>query len=364
MLSEFLRTGPEVLEFQDQIDQYRKHFYEKSNGFQLPPVEYLGSFKKYGQNIKDSEEALFVSIPIKNQEDIIISVITTLIKNTKQFFTIGLLFDNCTDSSESICREFLKSNFEKFDNLIQVHFIKSNGELFEATCENILFLFCKADYFVSLQADIFLKDATFFDRGIKFFNEIPKLFAISGRAVVPFGDISKLHEIVSLFLKYYRKIIEILKLNSGHRILGPYVYGLKYFGDISDPPKTKMDFTSREFQKIYFGEAVIRGPIIWKSDLFEFFSGFNDISYVLGRDECDLCFRASNNGFIVGYIPSLSYSFKEMGTSRKIRTPDVQNHLIEREKIAKENPGELTLLWKNSRGIKSGKVSKLETKLL
>jgi GT2 family glycosyltransferase len=166
-----------------------------------------------------------------------------------------------------------------------------------------------------------------------------------------------------LFLKYYRKIIEILKLKSGHRILGPYAYGLKYFGDISDPPKTKMDFTSREFQKIYFGEAVIRGPIIWKSDLFEFFSGFNDISYVLGRDECDLCFRASNNGFIVGYIPSLSYSFKEMGTSRKIRTPDVQNDLIKREKIAKENPGELTLFWKNSRGIKSCKVSKLQNKV-
>ena len=345
MLYEFLESGDEISKFQELIESYRIDFQNRSKGFELPNINYIGCFQKTVKNNESLDSKIFVSIPVKNQAQIIISVITTLIENTNQTFTIGLLFDNCDDESERVCRDFFKANFRNFEKLSQVLFIRSLGDLFEATCENILLLFCSSPYFVSMQADIYLADKSFFERSLKGFDKVPNLFALSGRAVILLKQKSIFYRIIlSLYVGLCR-VIELLRLKMKQKILGPYFRGLKYFGDISDPPKTRMNFNSREFQTIFLGEAVIRGPIIWRSEIIKHLSGFNDVAHVLGRDECDMSLRASNIGYVVGYLPTLSYSYKEMGTSRKKRTVEVQKQLSDREKIAAQNPSDLSLFW-------------------
>jgi hypothetical protein len=348
MSHEFSESNDEISKFQAQINWYRKNFYSRSRGFELPQIDYIGSFQKPRQDNNISEPEFFVSIPIKNQDQIIVSIIITLIENTNYPFALGLLFDNCDDESEKVCRDFFTFNFDSFKNLSQVHFIRSYGELFESTCENILLLLCKSPFFVSMQADIFLTDKTFFDRSLKGFDLVPNLFALSGRAVIRLRDKSRMYRSISRLFSILRRSVEFLSLKKNLRKLGPYVYGLNYFGDISDPPKSTMNFTVKEFQTIFLGEAVIRGPIIWRSKILKQLSGFNDLAHVLGRDECDLCLRAINRGFVVGYIPSRSYSYKKMGTSRKTRTPEVQLQLFKREKLGTENPSDLSLLWSGS----------------
>lgn len=345
MLSEFLETSGEKSKRQELIELYRSNFQNRSSGFELPNINYIGCFQKNGRNNENLDSQFFVSIPVKNQAQIIISVITTLIENTNQTFTIGLLFDNCDDESEQVCKDFFKANFRNFEKLSQVFFIRSLGDLFEATCENILLLFCKSPYFVSMQSDIYLADNSFFERSLKGFNKVPNLFALSGRAIIRLKHNSKFYRTTSALVVGLRRLIEILKLKRKQKILGPYFRGLNYFGDISDPPKTRMNFNSRELQTIFLGEAVIRGPIIWRSEIIKQLSGFNDVAHVLGRDECDMSLRAINRGYVVGYLPTSSYSYKEMGTSRKERTIEVQKQLSDREKVAKQNPSDLSLLW-------------------
>lgn len=345
MLYEFLESGDENSKFQALIELYRSEFRNRSGGFELPSVNYIGCMSKNGKNNENLDSQIFVSIPVKNQAQIIISVITTLIENTDHPFTIGLLFDNCDDQSERVSIDFFKANFRNFEKLSQVLFIRSQGDLFEATCENILLLFCESPYFVSMQADIYLADNSFFERSLKGFDKLPNLFALSGRAITLLDHKSNITtKILSLFVGFSR-LIEVLKLKKNLKILGPYFPGLKYFGDVSDPPKTRMKFNSREFQTIFLGESVIRGPVIWRTEVLKHLSGFNDVAHVLGRDECDISLRAINSGYVVGYLPTLSYSYKEMGTSRKKRTVEVQKQLSDREKIAEQNPSNLTLYW-------------------
>jgi GT2 family glycosyltransferase len=96
---------------------------------------------------------------------------------------------------------------------------------------------------------------------------------------------------------------------------------------------------------LYLGEAIIRGPIIWSSKIFCRLGGFNDISYFLGRDDCDLCLRASRNGYLVGYLPSTSFSIPSDGTTRKAITNEVATAMQVRTQISNSNPGELYKLW-------------------
>jgi hypothetical protein len=115
MLSEFLVSGDEKSKSQELIELYRSNFTNRSNGFELPNINYIGCFQKTGNNNESLDSQFFVSIPVKNQAKIIISVITTLIENTNQPFTIGLLFDNCDDESEQVCKDFFKANFRNFE---------------------------------------------------------------------------------------------------------------------------------------------------------------------------------------------------------------------------------------------------------
>lgn len=334
--------------YQGLIDAYRQNFTLRSKGFILPPIKYVGNFQsKIGSHISPREK-VFVAIAVKNQANLIVSIVDSLCKHINVDFQIGLLFDNCQDKSETQCLEYFENMFEEFENLTKVHFIRSDGELFEATCENILSLYCEADFFMSLQADMFFKDYTFVARCLKFFSDVPNLFAISGRAIVRLSLDSKVSQAKKLISKITRRILALVKHGANYEVLGPYLKNLDYFGDVAHPPYSKMNFTRKEFEKVFFGESVIRGPIIWKSEIYKKLNGLDDLGHVLGRDECDLCFRAGKSGYIVGYLPCLCFSFPEMGTSRKARNLNSVKALQQREKLAAENPSDLSNFWTRS----------------
>jgi GT2 family glycosyltransferase len=106
-----------------------------------------------------------------------------------------------------------------------------------------------------------------------------------------------------------------------------------------------MVYSRNQYKKIYFGEAVIRGPIIWRADYFKRLGGFDDVSYYLGRDDCDLSFRGQRSGFSVGYTPINAHSIASEGTSRKPRSIKTLVNLKKREILAEKFRGELRCYW-------------------
>jgi len=345
MISQIVSDFADLNTMQLKIDGYRDVFFRQSGGFHLPEVRYLGKFEKTQPQNQFKDNHIYISIPIKNQEEIIVKVLKTLFQNTKHNLVIGLLFDNCTDKSLSNVTKFLNSEFLKFSNVITIYLVKSSDELFEATCENILFQFCESDYFLSLQSDIFFEDPTFIARSLTAFNKLPNLFAISGRAVVPFRQITRIDKMFEKIIRSTSSIRDLKSLFTNKKILGAYIPKLSYYGDISNMPFKRMSFSTRQMSTLYLGEAIIRGPIIWSSKIFRRLGGFNDISYFLGRDDCDLCLRASRNGYVVGYLPSSSFSIPSDGTTRKPITNEVATAMQVRTQISNSNPGELYKLW-------------------
>lgn len=347
MASGFIIDFNEINSVEIQIENYRLGFKNLIKSSNLPKIRYLGKYEKEVRNDDLSSRSFFISIPIKNQEDIISEILQTLLDNSKYCLKIGLLFDGCTDNSLQKVKNFFDEKFTDFLFLKSVYFLESQGDLFESTCENILFLLCDTEYFISLQADIFLIDSTFLSRCLKAFDKVPNLFAISARAVVSFRNAKNLANLETNILRFLSKLNKINRKNRNFSSLGYYLKGMSYFGDTSNFPISKMQYTWVQLHTLFLGEAAIRGPIVWRSEIFRKLNGFNDIAYFLGRDDCDICYRASLSGYIAGYLPSTSYSIPAHGTTRKLRSIESDEAMQIRIEIAKLNPGVLTKMWNN-----------------
>ena len=343
-MSEFIDSDCRAIsEIQEKFEQYRASFTKRSGGFVLPNIIYCGKFSKNIEQITD--EDFFISIPVKNQESIIVNVLTTLLKNVDNVISIGLIFDNCSDRSLDICLDFFETNFRLYPNLEAVHFVTSNGELFESTAENISFLLCSQKYFVSLQSDIYFIDTTFLTRAGKSFDVIPELFAVSGKAIVTFNIMSKFKKHLNRIFHFHNYVFRFLPNSKGVQKTGFYMPFLGYFGDLSHPPESHMHYSSSQLNKLYLGEAVIRGPIVWLAETFRRLNGFDDVGFVLGRDDCDLSYRGFLNGHLSGYLPCTCFSIFEQGTTRKPRSIEDQIALNERQELSRNYPGRLVHFW-------------------
>lgn len=332
-----------ILKIQTVIENYRTDFFKRSSGVNLPNTICLGGLERPRSN--ESQIDFFVSMPIKNQEEIISDVLHDLILNMGKNFKLGLLFDNCDDNSFTISKNLLLKSFEEYRHLQEVYFIVSDGELFESSAENILFKLCSQRFFISVQADTYFIDVDFVQRSEIAFSTIPDLFAISGKAIVSFKILTKFKAICNSLL-HFLNIVRKLPFRRNKKVkLGFYLPKLGYFGDLSSPPDIMMKFKSREFFRLYLGESLIRGPVIWNASIFRKLNGFNDVAHPLGRDDCDICFRACLSGFVSGYLPCRAFSIFKQGTTRKKRSISAQRALDERSLLAERNPSRLSEFW-------------------
>lgn len=341
MYTKMITQGTEVIKGQEICDLYIEDFKNRSHGFNLGAVKYEGYFSR---KLKESIiEEIFVSIPVKNQEAVIVSVIESFLQNCELKVTLGFVFDNCTDQSMNLVLKYFEQNFIDIKKLNKVIILSSKKDLFESTCDNLLFRFCQSNYFMSLQADIFFQDKSFLEKSIKLFNYLPNLFGISGRGIVAFSHIKEKQplSIIKLFDFVYQIIFYLQRKK---RL--PHLYAsLNYFGDVSNFPKTRMYFTKRELDTLFIGDAIIRGPVIWDSAKFHALGALDDVAFFLGRDDTDICFRANQKKWIVGYLPCIYFSHPLNGTSRKPRSIDVIESMDKRTGLSLVFPGELHRFW-------------------
>lgn len=325
---------------------YLAGFQSKSGGFRLPEISYLGSLVFS----TSAHTPFLIAIPIKNQEEGIEGVLNSLLESITIKSTLGIIFDNCTDTSQEKVIQYFLQRKQDTSILSSVHFLSSQGELFEATCENLIFTLEDADFLMSLQSDIYLNDRAFQERAVEAFGCISELFALSGRAIVRFIP-TKRTSLVSLFCSFPLRLWnKFSRIFTGKVFLSGFRFHTNYFGDISEYQVSKMKFSRNQLNTVYLGEATIRGPLIWRASFFKDLNGLNDVAHYLGRDDCDVSLRAWNsNGWRSGFMPSLSYSIPTAGTTRRPRTPETLEQLRLREELSQKNPGELMKSWREGR---------------
>ena len=330
-------------DFQIRSERYWKSFNSKAFPYELPRVNYLGSFVPYSGN--SAKPAIYIGIPIKNQGEVIFQILNTLFESMSCDFSIGVVFDNCTDNTKQEVLRFISERAKSHKKLKRFDLLSSDGELFEATCENMLFQFCQESFFMSLQADIHMTDASFVDRSFRAFDQNSHLFGISGRAIVGYGQEEKMAQNLGTRLLINMPNLIAPRIWMKKR-LGPAPSRGGYFGDTSRPPISSMQFSATQLKTIYPGQAIIRGPLIWRSKFFEELGGYDDLAYFLGRDDCDLSLRGwlQFKNF-VAYMPCRSYSNPLEGTTRKPRSPEAMAELQKRADLANRFTGCLSSLW-------------------
>ena len=122
-----------------------------------------------------------------------------------------------------------------------------------------------------------------------------------------------------------------------------------------------MKFTSTELNNVYLGEAIIRGPIVWRTSPLKTLGGINDVAFFLGWDDYDLSWRLWRQYRMrVAYLPAYSYSVPNTGTNSKVRKVATEEQYSIRKQIAALNPGELSTLWELIEKNNSIEFPKLE----
>jgi hypothetical protein len=340
-------------EIENRIKRYRDKFEIKSEGFVLPEIKYLKSYMSRDKPSVDYDHDIFIAVPIKNQEGFIVDILKSVINHTRVKTRIALLFDNCTDSSEIEIIEFIEKLVYHNDNLLSIDLLQSDGDLFESTCENLLFSLSDEPFYMSLQADIDFQDYTFIPLSLYAFQQFPSLFAISGRARTSFERDLRMAQ--SRLIRFFFNLPRLFFPRwFRYQLLGFPSSRKGYFGDLANPPKTQMLFTKKQRHTLYTGDSIIRGPIIWRASTFNTLNGFNDLVFYLGRDDTDICLRARFYlEMHVAYLPCKYFSEPSRGTTRKIRTAETVLEMSKRDHLSISRWSLLGDYWRGEIGKNS-----------
>lgn len=322
---------------------YVREFENRSSGFNLPKLEFID---KWTNSRSTQEPVVTASMPVCNQASLITNILLDFIENVTVPTKLIMIFDGCTDPSESVVRKFIATTEGLSPDVTEIVLFKTNADFFESSCDNFSLSLSDTSYFLTIQADNFLCDKTLLPRAISAMESFSDLAGVSTRGVVPFDHprrkphkVSRIRQIMNLPSRILPRIFNLT-------FLGPFIQGLSFFGDVSTPPVTKLKFSKRASRIVYVGEAVVRGPILWKTDYLKQIGGFNDVAYFLGWDDYDICYRLyTKNNLRVGYMPSSAYSLSNTGTNSFPRSAKTQAEYKRREELASRNPGEISRYW-------------------
>lgn len=334
---------PNIQWLEDKISAFNNHLVMALNYSKKSEIILV---KFLSKNVNNQNAKFTISMPICNQEKIIKDVLRSLFCNISEPSDLVFVIDACKDNSESVLIKFIRENFDYFSLIMSVTIVRSRVDLFEATCDKFALSITRTQYFMSIQSDIYLNDKSFQQRATRAFELFPEVSGISGKAVLPFRD----PRIMPLKQSYSRFFLNIKTklLGKGSLRLGFFGSSDIYFGDVSVMPKMRMKFSKRELNRVYLGDAIIRGPAIWRTSSLIEIGGINDIAYFLGWDDYDLSWRLWHKlGLRVGYLPCASYSIPNSGTNSKLRLVEAEIQYKLRDKLSKMNHGELATLWEN-----------------
>jgi glycosyltransferase involved in cell wall biosynthesis len=339
---------------QELTREYLNNYEIKSGGFKLPEINVTEIFAstKISHSVKPLATELLISLPVCNQEDLIFETLTCLYTNCLVPSTLIVVLDYCQDRTGPIVRNFI-ANVELTEHIQTVVIMETFGDIFESNSENLALSICEGKYFLSLQADIMFTDPKFIPRCMDHMKSNTKILGISSRAVL-FENRRRNHRIRKKIWAFFSLLNWFLGKGLRIKLLPPFQIAADYFGDLSKPPHNRMIFLNRQLNRLYVGDVLIRGPIIWDIHKMSLLGNLNDVRYFLGGDEKEICRNGrSKFGFIVGYMPSSCYSNLWTGSSHnpQKRTKETILMLQQRTELGNKFEKELALNLKPDSNI-------------
>ena len=281
---------------------------------------------------------LSIIVPVFNQSSIINLVIQKILENTYSNFEIILIDDGSNDGTKNLLLSY-NIDFDTVPNLAAFKVFRHKFSKFETYCENFGIINSNSKYCLGIQADMILSHYKFDLKMINALKSIDSIAVISGRGIERLTPIISeykktlgtdtaqtnyiflhvLRQIKKQFLQQRKNFIEvntdlfIEKSDSDYIRTGTA-------GRIGKSINMTMDSHTMESKKIYIGETVMRGPILYDKDKYFLIGGLDIKRFFQGFDEHDFCARAMLNNYLVGYTPIGFSSPLNIGSSRKKRT--------------------------------------------
>jgi glycosyltransferase involved in cell wall biosynthesis len=307
-------------------------------------VETISIFEKSSLKIPE----ISIVMPVFNQESIVPLVIENLIRSMALTFEIIIIDDASEDASltkilETCSREFAY----QCPNFLSYSVYQNTKSKFETYCDTFGFSKSNGKFLLEVQSDMIINDYGFDKRLVQAMNQFPELFALSGRGTEPMEIIAK--DYLEYHQKFNFRVIQILG-----SMLRRFKLAMNPISDAPDEPSfsssTEVEneevFLEREnfgttgragrlgndlfkaprlqdIQKrlIYFGDTVMRGPLLIRRDMYLQIGGLDADTFFLGYDDHDLfCRGIIKKNWRVAYSPVLFCSPIGMGSTRKSRS--------------------------------------------
>jgi len=286
----------------------------------------------------NAKPELSIIIPVFNQCNVIDLVIQRIFENTGSIFEIIVIDDGSNDGTKDKLLSFT-IDFDLFPNLIAFKVFAHKFSKFETFCENFGIVNANSRYCLGIQADMILDHREFDLKMINALKSNDSIVVISGRGIEkllpivskykkPLGtDTAHTDKILIHVLRQIRK--QFLRRQNISLEASTDVFvensDLDYVrtgiaGRIGEFINLIMDSESKNLKKLYIGETVMRGPILYDREKYFLIGGLDVKRFFQGFDEHDFCARAILNNYLVGYTPIGFSSPPNIGSSRKRRT--------------------------------------------
>lgn len=303
----------------------------------------------------EAEIDISVVIPVYNQENLIINNLESIMRSMGSRYEIVLINDKSTDYTEKRILDFLSTNpLEKYSNCSKFRYYKSDFPMYETKCDEYGISQSLGELVIEIQADMEIIEKGFDLRLKNAINSDPSIWAISGRATHSFRDISShflekqsknnllLSEVLSQYWRQLKAMAykESLRLRRNHQDFENFPQqaattkidetfesrgAAGWIGELIDDIPTDTSVfrertRTREIDRLWIGDSVIRGPLIIKKQLYLQLGGFDIQAFFLGNDDHDLCLRGKKAGLKVGFFPVHFVAPLRFGSERKRKT--------------------------------------------
>jgi len=297
-----------------------------------------------------------IVIPVYNQELFVRNHLVAITRKIHNPFELIIINDASSDKTHIEVTKFINElDSTKFTS---IKYYKTFWPWYETKCDHFGITKAKGKYIIEIQSDMLILEEDFDLRLIKALESDNTLFAISARGVCDikrvFDSCLKLDEQSSFLRSVTRNIksefrskLARLKVNypketrvkdnesidlnaiimkifpsedpySEKQIAGfldSLIEVLPYSGETEISKSIE-----RNLGKVWIGETVMRGPLIFERSKYLKIGGLNTEAFFLGNDDQEMILRARKAGYKVGYSPIRFSSPLSLGSTRAKKT--------------------------------------------
>lgn len=287
-------------------------------------------------------------MPIFNQEENIVDTIWNLVSCLTLPCELIFIDDASNDETYQRLLEVSNQVMASQNSAVSLKILRNPCEKFETHCDMQGVQVAQAPYVIEIQADMNLHEKGFDLKLVEALESDSRLIMLSGRATdkldgilthygnTPGAVSSRGRSLASHIFHDFLDLLKFLRVSLSRKAAKDDILTVE--ADLSPLSETHFlmngqrgklgaaaedKFTEIELnqRKIYWGETVMRGPLIFNKERFLDIGGFSVQQFFLGFDEHDFVIRAwIHFGLRVGFVPIGYQSNLKQGSTRRAKS--------------------------------------------